>query len=70
MLMCMESELCCGLLQLLLSTADMVCVLCTSCEVHEQRLVSMAGWSASYVVNFCWVDMGYLVYGRLWSEQC
>ena len=37
---------------LLLSMADMVCLVCRNCGVHEQCWVGMVCWSLSYVVKF------------------
>ena len=58
-LMCMESELCCGLLQSSCYTEHgryiyiwSVLTVCRNCAVHEQCWVCVVCWSLNYAVKF------------------
>ena len=64
---------------LVLSMADMVCLVCRNCEVHELSLYGMLGFmyysfklccKLILLLNTCMADMNCYLCGSLWSEQC
>ena len=72
--MCMGSELRCGWLQsyyvvAILSMADMFCLECRNCGVHELGLYRVYKL-CEILLLLNMADMDCLLCRRLWSEQC
>ena len=71
-MLCTESELCCGWLQLHSYWAWQIglsCIQNLSCGAHEQCWVCMACWSVSYVVN-CYCCWTWQTWVALYAEGC